>query len=444
VRRLTDFPEAWAVLDRRLDRNTCAPVALALSGGGDSMALLHLAQAWADQRGRRLIALTVDHGLNAASAGWTAAAGKAAHDVGADWRALPWIGEKPNTSLPAAARTARHRLLANAAREAGAAVILLAHTANDVAEGDLMRSSGTPTLGHLREWSPSPVWPEGRGLFILRPFLKVRRTPLRIYLSEQGVQWLEDPANDDIRYARPRARAALVAYEALGAVTAQQLYDGSVLPELAEATVASPDGRLSIRRTLIEDADRISARRFLAIAAICASGRPAPPRGPSLDRLQARLSAEQRFVATLAGARITVEPDHISFTREAGDGERAGLAPLHLKAGETAVWDGRFEVRAQADVAVVALSGYAASLHRADRPSLAAIPAEARPSLPVLLHEGGAVLPRPFGAGPASARALAQARLRAACDLVSREAHIASDGMAEGLRSSYVEAMALA
>ena len=408
------------------------------------MALLHLAGAWAARRGRRLVALTVDHGLNPASVEWTAAAGKAARDVGADWRALSWIGDKPNAGLPAAARAARHRLLANAAREAGATVILFAHTANDVAEGDLMRAQGTPTLGHLREWSPSPVWPEGRGLFILRPLLKVRRTPLRIHLSERGVPWLEDPTNDDIHYARPRARAALAADEVPGALTAQQLYDGSVLPELGEATIASADGRLCIRRALIEDADRLSVRRYLAMAAICASGRPAPPRGPSLDRLQARVSVEGRFITTLAGARIVVDEDQIAFMREAGDGHRAGLAPLHLKAGEVAVWDGRFEIRASAPVAIIPLSGHAARLDKADRARLAATPADARPALPLLLTGGGVRLPRPFGAGPAVAQSLAGDRLRAACDLVSREAYIVRDGMAEALRSSYVEAMALA
>jgi len=145
VRRLTELADA--VLDRRLAQNTTAPIALALSGGGDSMALLSLAQSWATRRGRRLLALTVDHGLHAASGTWTAFAGDAARRAGADWRALHWTDEKPKTGLPAAARTARHRLLANAAREAGARVILFGHTADDVAEGEVMRPADAPTLG---------------------------------------------------------------------------------------------------------------------------------------------------------------------------------------------------------------------------------------------------------------------------------------------------------
>ena len=90
-------------------------MALALSGGGDSVALLHLAADWARARGRPLLALTVDHGLNPDSARWTAEAAEAARAAGADWRGLTWDGDKPATGLTAAARAARHRLIGEAA-----------------------------------------------------------------------------------------------------------------------------------------------------------------------------------------------------------------------------------------------------------------------------------------------------------------------------------------
>ncbi|MDQ1154401.1 tRNA lysidine(34) synthetase TilS [Brevundimonas sp. SORGH_AS_0993] len=185
-------------------------MALALSGGGDSMALLHLAADWARARQRPLLALTVDHGLNRDSARWTEQAAAAARAAGTDWRGLKWDGDKPVTGLTAAARAARHRLIAEAARGAGARVILMAHTADDVAEADWMRAEGA-TLGRVREWSPSPVWPEGRGLMLLRPLLDERRATLRRWLSARGLNWIEDPANVDPRFGRSRARQALAA-----------------------------------------------------------------------------------------------------------------------------------------------------------------------------------------------------------------------------------------
>ncbi|MBD3819951.1 MAG: tRNA lysidine(34) synthetase TilS, partial [Brevundimonas diminuta] len=198
----------FARLDGRLDHERAEPVAVALSGGGDSMALLHLAADWARTHGRRLLALTVDHNLNALSADWTRFAGEAACAVGADWRGLSWDAARAGPGLTARARAARHGLIADAARAAGARVVLLAQTLDDVAEADWMRARGS-TLGRVREWSPSPVWPQGRGLMLLRPLLEERREGLRDYLRARGQGWIEDPANIDERFGRSRARAAL-------------------------------------------------------------------------------------------------------------------------------------------------------------------------------------------------------------------------------------------
>ena len=181
-------------------------MALALSGGGDSMALLRIAAAWARASGRRLLAITVDHRLNPDSRDWSRRCEAAARASGADWIERRWEGAKPSTGLPAAARRARHGLIAEAAREAGAKVVLFAHTADDIAEGDWMRERGS-TLGLLREWSPSPAWPEGRGLMLLRPMLGEGREALRAVLREAGEDWIEDPGN--AAFGRGRARAAL-------------------------------------------------------------------------------------------------------------------------------------------------------------------------------------------------------------------------------------------
>jgi tRNA(Ile)-lysidine synthase len=145
-------------LDRRLSKDDPAPVALALSGGGDSIALMRMTAAWAQTRGRPVLALTVYHGLNPDSPAWTRFAGEAAQAAGCAWRGLVWTGDKPVAGLTAAARAARHRLIAEAARAAGARVVLMAHTADDAAEADLMRAEGS-TLGRVREWAPSPAWP---------------------------------------------------------------------------------------------------------------------------------------------------------------------------------------------------------------------------------------------------------------------------------------------
>jgi len=196
---------AYDAFDQYLLPDSRRPLAVGLSGGGDSLALTLIADAWARRAGRELILLTVDHRLQADSAGWTDICAATAQRLGRPFRALPWTGDKPATGLPAAARLARHRLLADAAREAGARVILLGHTADDLGEAAAMRAAGS-TTPDPRAWAPSPVWPEGRGLFLLRPLLSLRRSDLRTWLADRGETWIDDPANADPRYARSRAR----------------------------------------------------------------------------------------------------------------------------------------------------------------------------------------------------------------------------------------------
>jgi len=438
----------FAALDRRLDAGSRAPIALALSGGGDSLALLISAAAWARGRARPILALTVDHRLHPDSAAWTAFAGDAAVKAGADWRALPWLGEKPVSGLPAAARAARHRLLAEAAREAGAAVILFGHTADDVLEGEIMRASVAPRLGYLREWSPSPVWPEGRGLFLLRPLLGVRRQSLRDHLKAEAALWLDDPSNADPRYARARARRALQEGAAPHPVSPRPtLFDGALLSG-AGAVRADDFGALRLARADLPE-DSAAARRLIALMVACASGREAPPRGEALDRLHSRLLAGQGLVASLAGARITANEDHFSICREPGDFARRPAPSLSLSAGARAVWDGRFEIAAAADLVAVPLAGHAARLPKVERARLTGAAPAARAAAPALPIGEDVRLPAPFGGGPAVVKSLVKGRFDAAAGLIGCEHQIkpACEGrtaMAHGVQSSYVQDLALA
>ncbi|MFZ1920513.1 MAG: ATP-binding protein [Xanthobacteraceae bacterium] len=94
---------------------------LAVSGGPDSTALMLLAARWAKahERAPKLLAVTVDHGLRAQSAGEAAAVKRLARRLGLAHRTLSWRGTKPKSGLQEAARGARYRLLAQAARRAG-------------------------------------------------------------------------------------------------------------------------------------------------------------------------------------------------------------------------------------------------------------------------------------------------------------------------------------
>ena len=400
--------EVSAALDRRLDLHSAAPVAVGFSGGGDSLALLILTLDWARAHGRPVLSLTVDHQLQPGSAVWTREAVAKAQARGARALALVWTGEKPTTGLPAAARRARHALLAEAARAAGARVLLLGHTADDIAEAAVMRAEGS-TVSDPRDWSPSPVWPEGRGIFLLRPLLDQRRAELRAWLRARGETWLDDPANDDPRSARARARRSTPTL-------------AMPAPPIAPPPVfeGDPLGVIALPRD--------APAAHLAAACLCVAGTERPPRGERLQRLMARLRSGEVFTATLAGARIEAAADAVRVFRDAGETARGGLADLALAPGQTGVWDGRYEIFAGgAPVTVRALKGLASSLSKADQAALRIVPVAARPALPALVLASGAVTCPALG-GPALAgaegvriRPLFLDRFRAATGLIDQE-----------------------
>ncbi len=132
-------------------------IVLAVSGGPDSIALMWLAARWrrALARGPRLLAVTVDHGLRAEAAREARDVKRLARQLDLPHRTLRWRGAKPKTGVPAAARAARYRLLAEAARASGATHILTAHTRDDQAETLLMRMLRGSGIAGLRRWRGS-------------------------------------------------------------------------------------------------------------------------------------------------------------------------------------------------------------------------------------------------------------------------------------------------
>jgi len=405
-----------AVLSERLQADAPAPLAVAFSGGGDSLALLLIARDWARQHGRRLLVLSVDHGLQPQGAAWVKACAAMAKRLDLPFHALAWTGPKPERGLPAAARAARHQLLAQAAREAGARVILMGHTTDDRLEAQAMRAAGA-TTPDPRVWSPSPAWPEGRGLFLLRPLIDARREELRDWLRARGETWIEDPANADPRFARARARAALT-----GAETPCVAPLPAAAAALARACEATAWGGLAVARQALRAADDGPAARFLSAACLSAAGTSRPPRGERLRRLLAATRERDGVNATLAGARIEAQGETVRLWREPGETARGGLAPRALPAGEPIVWDGRYEVLAtRPGLKIRALVGLAARLSQGERRALAAIPAAARGALPAVIEGGAVACPTLRAVEGVSLTPLAQDRLGAACGVVTRE-----------------------
>ncbi|MFN3592841.1 MAG: tRNA lysidine(34) synthetase TilS, partial [Thermaurantiacus sp.] len=207
---------------------TDARLALAVSGGPDSLAMLWLgARAF----GRRAIVLTVDHGLRAEAAAEAAAVCAHAAEMGLDSEVLSVTVKPTGAGLQADARAARYAALGAWCRGQSVRTLLTAHHAEDQAETLLMRlarGSGVAGLAGIRAARPlcADVW-------LLRPLLDVRKNALASVVAQAGWTAATDPANTDPRHDRTRARALLanatwLRAEALAASAA----------ELAEAEAA--------------------------------------------------------------------------------------------------------------------------------------------------------------------------------------------------------------
>ena len=398
-------------LDARLDAGPGTPLAVALSGGGDSLALAWMAADWARARGRPLHLLTVDHGLQPQSQAWTRACAATAQRMGAAFQALVWRGPYPSTGLPAAARKARHALLAEAARQSGAGVVLMGHTADDLAEAALMRADGGTTASP-REWGPSPAWPEGRGVFLMRPLLGVRRAELRDWLAARGETWIEDPANSDVRFARSRARLRL-AGRAVEIPAAEPIPGRDPAADLAAGMVETLAG-IGLDRRAFRAANPRVARRITGAACLAASGGVRPPRSGSLEALRIRLAGTGEVRASLAGAQVLASDERILWGRTAGEMGRAAAADLVLAPGGSGVFDGRFEIEASGAVTVTRLGGRMARLPSVDRRRLSEVPPGLRGALPAVVTAEGVRLAGETGSG-VRVRPLQLWRLSAAC-----------------------------
>lgn len=399
-----------------LDRN--APpgaLAIACSGGSDSLALLHLASAWTRRSGRRLDVLTVDHGLRPESEAETRFVRDKARALGHETVRLAWTGEKPATGLQDAARGARHRLLAGACARRSVTGLLLAHTLDDQAETVWMRlaaGGGWRGAAGMRPVSASPVWPEGRNISLLRPLLTTRRQALRDWLAAQEIKWLDDPSNADARYTRVRVRRRLAALEQAGFRPGRLAALAGDLAALCEAETRAA-GRLAQRAVshtrwggmLLEPAALRDAapgiRRVLMEAAVLAvSGEARLPGRTGLARLEQAVLAGRR--ATAAGVMTAGWRGRTWLVRDPG--AVLGRVDRAMTGGAIdadGVWDGRFAVSGLSPGRTAGALGLSYD-GLEDRAILDTVPGFARPSLLAVRADGRvsaiAGLGRPAGA----------------------------------------------
>lgn len=261
------------------------PLAVAVSGGPDSLALLLLAHA---AFGERVHALTVDHGLRAASANEAAHVASLAASLDVPHVTLRWDGPYPAGNLQAAARAARYRLMGDWCTANDVGWLATGHHADDAAETLLLRlarGSGSGGLAGIRARRLLQMDVE-----LIRPLLGMTRADLARVVAGAGWTAADDPSNRAARFDRTHARAVLAATPWLA--PARLAASAAHLAEAEAALAWTADVAWHGRAVVIADGITLDAAglprelaRRLLLRAVAALVPGTPPRGPAVDRL---------------------------------------------------------------------------------------------------------------------------------------------------------------
>lgn len=346
---MPDFPcPAFELLDP-FDK-----IALAVSGGSDSLALLFLFHDWGRVRKKKIVVFTVDHKLRHESSDEARHVARLCADLNLAHETLRWEGEKPENGLPSAAREARYRLLSEACNRHDSQALALGHTHDDQAETVSMRlsragadSRGLAGMAQTTLYCPYP----GCKTVLLRPLLRIKRATLRAYLKAREVSWIDDPGNINLAYERVRTRERLAQSGKLrddlvnyaGLISRSRYQLSSEAARLIESTCKGDVfARLFIDCNVFDGASKPARLLAMQVLLSVIGGRDYLP---ALEKASSALSNERG--ATLSRVHISRTKNGIFLTRE-----DRGL-PQNLMLGEEFIlWDHRFWLRKKPETGV--------------------------------------------------------------------------------------------
>jgi len=376
-------------------------VAVGVSGGADSMALILLADAWCRSHGGKATALTVNHRLRSESEAEAAQVGDWLADRKIQHRVFEWAEPKPASGLQAAARTARYDLMTGWCREHGILHLLLAHNRDDQAETFLMRLGKGSGPDGLAAMSPIRETPACR---LIRPLLATPRGDLEATLTAAGQDWIEDPSNQDHRFERVRVRQAMAA----AGLSSRNLARSAARYGCARVALEAETSRLvaaccdfHVSGFAYFDAARLfgasedTSLRALARVIAAIGGTPFLPGRDRLERLHGKLKEPGASAMTLGRCRLMPQEGRILVCRE----DRNLPPPLPVLPDKSVIWDGRFHAKfinapERAEARYLTGLGRQGWNEVADRiPVLRSspIPYAARRTLPALIDETGVI-----------------------------------------------------
>ncbi len=384
-------------------------VAIAVSGGADSMALVLLAHQWAQQAGRHLVVMTVDHGLRPESGAEAEQVERWLKQLGVRHVVLGVEGGKPTSNVQAWAREQRYMLMSEYCAAHDITALFLAHHLDDQAETLLLRLARGSGVDGLSAMAPvmAPAF-EGAP-YLLRPLLDVPRERLLATLSGQQQAWIEDPSNQDQKYARSRVRQARGTLESLGLTNdrlaqtalkmrrAKAALDADVSGLAGASVDLSKDGYATLKLASFSMGVEEVQLRLLSRLLRAVGGKAYAPREGRLKALlDDMLKADIGGGRTLSGCRLVPDSagEQYLLCRETRGIE--GQKPLHP---DTPVyWDGRYRLGANTGmvedgllVGRLGTDGLRTIRETAEADLLQSLPRLVQSNLPALWRKGEVV-----------------------------------------------------
>jgi tRNA(Ile)-lysidine synthase len=416
-------PERFAQLMARLGPFERAPhLAVAVSGGPDSLALTLLLAEWAQSRNGRVDALTVDHRLRPESTAEAEQVGRWLAPLrGVTHHILPWTEAKPETGIQAAARAARYRLLAAYCRDQAILHLCVAHHRDDQHETHRLREGhGSGSLGLAGMSAVRPL----DGVRLLRPLLSVAKAELMALLEARGQAWISDPSNANPAFERVRLRETAPAETAQAGAALHRLglerqrLEGEAARLLAASLVIHPSGWAEL------DAFPETEAASLAFGGLLQSlsGNDYPVPDDRRREALAQLGNEDAAF-TLGGCHLRRRGEKVQIYRDWG-AIRDRLEPNQGTSGsrDGLLWDGRFNVTVSPELPpksglTIARLGEQGlrQLGRFGHPQAeSGVPEPARKALPALWQEDRLVAVPFLGYGPGLDQGGLEARFRPA------------------------------
>ncbi len=348
---MKDLPEV-KLFNKYIDDK---PIALAVSGGPDSTAMMQIAALSKKLKNNKVTVIVVDHGLREESKNEANIVGQNAKLLGFKFKILKWDGVKPKTRIQEIARKTRYKLMTSWCKKKGIEKLFLAHHLDDQVETFLMRLGkgsgvdGLAVMNYVTEIS---------SLKLVRPFLEIPKTRFIKILSITNLEWISDPSNFSSNYKRSRIRKILPILSKEG-INSKQI--GLVIKRMRSAKDALNTQTNILLKKYLSNVDNVAyflnkellkdakekeiLLRVLEKIFMNISGSIYPPRRNKLENILSWILKNNNIKAkTLTGVVVRKRKSELIFYREPDDCYKSvNIRPLTSR---YSCWDDRFFLKA--------------------------------------------------------------------------------------------------